>query len=300
MLRCMLSLVGTLVGILTLGVGLHAAPLPETKPSPFDYYLNRTLLKTYSSGNVKQVHSLALDDLPEYDGVLPDTNGTFLIFKTTQGRNAKVLVQSARQKIEGDRLLPVLLIDRYVTYKEGEEQTILTHGAGLKLYPGFRFSLDLGQVVPEEILADLVVIKDGDTVKVKTLNKPPFAIVVKHDKKIEPARAGKVVVADPFEPRYFTGTYKLYDDGRRSGKLVLKVEEDGNVTGAFYSDRDGAKYDLRGRVGTPNHSIQFTVNLPRTEQVFNGWLFTGDGKALVGTSRMLARDAGFYALRIEE
>ena len=35
------------------------------------------------------------------------------------------------------------------------------------------------------------------------------------------------------------------------------------------------------------------------EQVFKGMLFTGTGKAIAGTSRMVDREAGFYATREE-
>ena len=92
--------------------------------------------------------------------------------------------------------------------------------------------------------------------------------------------AEKVVVGEKFEPRYFNGTYQLYDDGRRSGCLTLQVDDDGSVRGAYYSDKDGRKYEVRGKLGTPKHSIQFTVQLPRSEQTFQGWLFTGDAKAI--------------------
>src|SRR5262249_42284365 len=101
-------------------------------------------------------------------------------------------------------------------------------------------------------------------------------------------------------PRYFNGTYQLYDDGRRSGKLTLKVTESGEVTGAYYSDKDGRKYEVKGKVGSPAHSVQFTVKFPQTEQAFHGWLFTGNGKAMAGTSRLQEWEAGFYALRAEE
>ena len=46
--------------------------------------------------------------------------------------------------------------------------------------------------------------------------------------------------------------------------------------------------------------MRFTVTFPRSEQVFQGMLFTGDGKALAGTSRIADREAAFYAVRIEE
>lgn len=291
------------VSLVVLGIvvtGLVAVPVKEAKVDPFEFFVNPTLNKTLDSDNVKKVKELPLDDLAEFERVLPNTTGTLLLVKTTQGRNAKLLVQSARQKLPGDKFLPILLIDRYVTYKEGEEQTILTRGEGIKLYPGFRFSLDLGQVVPEEVPGDITLVKDGVAVKVKVLEMARLAVLVKYDKGIEPAKSPKVVIGEPFEPKYFNGVYKLSDDGRRSGKLALQVDGEGNVVGSYTSDKDGAKYELRGRVGTPPHAIQFTVNFPRTEQVYNGWLFTGDGKVIVGTSRLLNRETGFQAVRIEE
>ena len=78
------------------------------------------------------------------------------------------------------------------------------------------------------------------------------------------------------------------------------VEEGGEVTGSYVSDKDGEKYEVVGKVGMPPHSIHFTVKFPRAEQTFDGWLFTGDGKVLTGSSRLLDREAGFYALRVEE
>ena len=56
----------------------------------------------------------------------------------------------------------------------------------------------------------------------------------------------------------------------------------------------------RRAVGMQAHSVQFTVKFPRVEQTFQGWLFTGDGKVLTGSSRMLDREAGFYAVRLED
>jgi len=109
-----------------------------------------------------------------------------------------------------------------------------------------------------------------------------------------------VIVGAAFEPKYFSGVYKLYDDGRRSGKLVLKVGPGGEADGWYYSDKDGAKYEVTGKVGEPSHAIKFRVQLPRAAQEFQGWMFTGDGRAICGVSRLQEREAGFYALRVEE
>ena len=45
------------------------------------------------------------------------------------------------------------------------------------------------------------------------------------------------------------------------------------------------------------HAVQFKVTFPRSVQTFHGMLFTGDGRALTGTSVMQGRETGFYALR---
>ena len=66
------------------------------------------------------------------------------------------------------------------------------------------------------------------------------------------------------------------------------------------ADSDGQKYEVTGKIGKPNHSIQFKITFPRTVQIFEGFLFTGDGKAITGSSKLQERETGFYALRVEE
>jgi hypothetical protein len=231
---------------------------------------------------------------------LPNVPGALLIVKTNDGRNCKLLVQPASQRAPGDKFVPMLLIERYVTYREGEEQTVVASGKNLSLFAGFRLNLDLGQIVPEELGGDIRYVVDAEKTYIEPLGKAKLYVVTKHLPEAEPRKQEKVVIAEPFEPKYFNGTYKLYDDGRRTARVVLKVDDDGVVTGAYYSDKDGKKYDVRGKVGTPKHALQFTVQFPNAEQVFQGCLFTGDGKALAGTSRMAERDAAFYALRSED
>src|SRR5262249_53139489 len=147
------------------------------------------------------------------------------------------------------KALPMLLIERYVTYKEGEERTVLTSGRGVSLFPGFRLSLDLGQIVPEELGGDLRFVADGGKVYAEPVGKARLYLLTKAVEGVEPKKGPKLVVSETFEPRYFNGTYKLYDDGRRSGTLKLTVGEDGGITGAYYSDKDGQKYEVRGKTG---------------------------------------------------
>jgi hypothetical protein len=57
---------------------------------------------------------------------------------------------------------------------------------------------------------------------------------------------------------------------------------------------------VTGKLGPARHALSFTIKLPQVEEQFTGWLFTGDGHAIAGTSKLVDREAGFYAIRIEE
>ena len=126
-------------------------------------------------------------------------------------------------------------------------------------------------------------------------------LVTKHLPEANPKKSPRLVVGEKFEMRYFNGTFKLYDDGRRSGTLHFKVADNGDVTGHYYSDKDGQKYEVGGKVSnSPQNMVNFLITYPRSTQTFVGYLFTGDGRALVGTSRLTGTETGFYALRIED
>ena len=266
----------------------------------FDLYVNPILGKVPSGEGVQELKQLTPSLMADNDRVLPAVSGTLIVVRTNENRWSKLLVQPARQKIDAEHSTPILLVERFVTYKEGEERTVKATGQNVYLFPGFRFQLDVGQVVPAELGGDLRFVVDGKNSYVEPIGKAKLYLLTKPLPEAAPKKTAKLVVGATFEPRYFNGTYKLYDDGRRSGSLQLKLEEGGEISGSYYSDKDGQKYDVRGKLQVPQHSITFTVKFPRAEQVFQGWLFTGDGKAITGSSRMQEREAGFYALRQEE
>lgn len=277
---------------------LALAALPAARADEFDHYVNPTLDKLVRGKDVAEVKRLTPALILDHDRVLPRRSSAFLVVRTNGGRLAKLLVHPGKQKV-ADKALPVLSIEEFVTYKEGEERQVLAGGKNLSLYDGFRFSLDLGQVVPEEVGGDLRFVVEGDKAYAEPVGKAKLWVVTRHDPAVVPKKQGKFVMGEKFDPKYIAGTYRLFDDGRRSGKLVLAVDGDGDVTGSYYSDKDGTKYEVKGKVGEPKHGVEFAVMLPRTEQVFKGMLFTGDGKALAGTSRLERRETAFYAVREE-
>lgn len=281
--------------------GLFVSPGPAAAADAFDLYTNAILSRAIEANALTEVKELTAELLAEHGRVLPQSTAALLVVKTNEGRHAKLLVEAARQKVDDRTQLPILLIERFTTFREGEERAVQASGQNVHLYPGFRFNLDLGQVVPAQLPADLEAVEAKDKgFAVKPAGKAKFFLVTKSLPEASPKKAGKLIVGESFEVRYFNGTYKLSDDGRRSGTLELKVTDAGEVTGSFYSDRDGRKYDVTGKVGTPRHSIAFTIKYPRVEETFTGLLFTGNARAICGTSKLQERESGFYAIRVED
>jgi hypothetical protein len=282
--------------ILAIALALVFFP-SSVRADAFDQYTNDILALVPASKNAQKVAELSPSLMVQHSRVLPNITATFLVVKTNDGRFSKLLVQPARQKISATLTVPILLIERYVTFREGEERAIQAQGQNLRLFHDFRLSLDIGQIVPKELDADLRFVAEGDNVVAVSIGKAEIYLVTKHLPQASPKESAKLVVGGKFEAKYFNGSYKLHDDGRRTGLLKLKVADDGEVSGAYYSDKDGQKYEVSGKVGMPNHNIQFRITFPRTIQFYNGYMFTGDGQAIAGTARMQERETGFYAVR---
>jgi hypothetical protein len=269
----------------------------------FDTYTNADLARALDAGGgpLTEVKELGVAQIAEHDAAIPGVSGTVLVVRTADGRNAKLLVQSAGRKAEGGEIVPMLLVVKYTTFREGGDRVIQASGQNLNLFPGFRLHLGFGQVVPEPLGGDLLVepAGAGGRFVVKPVGKAKLYVATK---PLATAAAGKAAKGPTgkFGPEWFAGTYKLQDDGRRSGVLTLALGENGEVTGTYVSDRDGRPYEVKGRLGPARHAVTFVVKLPMVEETFTGWLFTGDGKAIAGTSKLLEREAGFYAVRVEE
>ena len=278
-----------------------AAAGPVGRADVFDRHINPILQKALETADVQEVKYLNSELAFQHDRVLPGIVGSFLVVRTNEGRNAKLLVQWARQKIDQEKSIPMVLIERYACYREGEERTLNSAGQNLSFFPGFRLSLDIGQLVPAELAADLRCKMVDNGAVLEPVGKAKLFVVRKSLlPPTAPAAASPKPGEGSFDPKYFAGTFKLNDDGRRAGTLELQVKAGGEITGAYYSDGTGQKYDVSGKIGSPKHSAQFTIRFPRTEQVFHAWLFTGDARGLTGYSTMQDRETGFYALRVEE
>ncbi len=278
---------------------LFAAP-QAAKGDAFENYTNVVLGKVPTAAGALTLKQLTPGLMVEHAGVLPGTSGALVVVRTNDGRWSKLLVEPARQKLADKSTAPILLVERFVTYQDGEERTIVAAGNNVRLFDGFQVNLDMGQVVPPAVGGDLRVVTAGGKAYVEPVGKAVLYLVTRPLPEATPKKADKMTIGSKFEPRYFDGAYKLFDDGRRSGTLHLTVFHGGDVQGAYYSDKDGQKYEVSGKVGDPPQGIEFTVTYPRSRQVFTGLMFTGDGRAIAGSSVLQDRKAGFYAVRIEE
>src|SRR5687767_11398156 len=116
----------------------------------FDHYTNPLLSRTAESKSAEKIKQLTPDAMIEHARALPGITGTFVVVKTNDNRWAKLLVQPARHKVDAEKSVPITLIERFVTFKEGEERTVLAKGENIRLFHDFRLNLDIGQIVPAD------------------------------------------------------------------------------------------------------------------------------------------------------
>ncbi len=269
-----------------------------TRADVFDRYTNPILGKAPGADGVVEIPKLTPEFVSKHSKLLGESGNILLIVKGNAGLNSKLAVQFAQQRA-GDGAVPIALVDRFQTYKQND--AIQVTGRSTHLYDGFRLNLEIGQVVPAELGGDVKFVAKGDEGHLEPVGKAKLYLVTKHLPGTEPKKGEKVEIGDEFEPRFFAGTYKLVDDGRRSAKLTLKVDPEGEVTGDYLSEQSGVRYEVTGKVSAnPKHLVEFTVKFPQSKQTFKGWMFTRDGKAICGTTRLQEHEFGFYALRVEE
>ncbi|MEY4394973.1 MAG: hypothetical protein RL595_2222, partial [Planctomycetota bacterium] len=126
------------------------------KADEFELYVNTTLQKMVEDEiYIQKYDQLYLKDVADAEFNLSGSQAGFVLVKTNEGRNAKILLQFARQKINNEKFAPMVVLERFVTYREGQERTVLANGKNIALFNGFRFNLDLGQIVPAELNADI-------------------------------------------------------------------------------------------------------------------------------------------------
>jgi hypothetical protein len=264
----------------------------------FDRYTNPILAKAVESNDVKPIDRLTPALVAEHNQLFPETGAVLLIVRTNSGNNAKVLVQFARQKGEKNQV-PMALLERVTCYKAGQERALQAFAPLVHLYDGFQFNLDLGQVVPADLVGDLRYAETAEGSYLEPVQRAKLFLVTKHLPGTEAKKStGHTGLGDSFDPQAVNGSYQLIDDGRRKALIELQVDAEANINGTYTSEQSGRAYEIHGKITpTMKHQFTFTVKFPNSSQEFTGYLFTKDAAAICGWSKFQGQEFGFYALR---
>src|SRR5688572_19104021 len=100
-----------------LAVSLAVLGASFARADSFDNYTNPILVKVPGSPSAMQIKELTPELMVEHSRVLPGITATFVVVRTNDGKLAKLLVQPARQKTSDTESLPILLIERFVTFR---------------------------------------------------------------------------------------------------------------------------------------------------------------------------------------
>src|SRR5262249_10743090 len=186
-----------------LSLCLCASVVGSLRADAFDLYTNPMLAKVPGAAGVQEIKHLTPALIADNDRVLSGISAAFLAVKTNDGRWSKLLVQSAKQKLDDKRSLPIVLIERFVTFKEGDERAVMATSKNVYLYAGFRLNLDIGQIVPEAAGGDVRFVVNGENVHLEPLGKAKLYLLTKPLPQARAPKTGKVIVGETFEARYY-------------------------------------------------------------------------------------------------
>lgn len=272
-------------------VGLVVSPASAI--DVFDRHDSALLKQTIEAGapqpEVTQAQAIKLQPLSK------DLDSTCLIVETNRGNIAKVLVSwGFRKQPQADKPIPVVMLDRFVTYEKDKRDSTVANGKNVMLFPGFGFDLDLGQVVPAGFDADLQLTDKGalkalEGVKLYGVNGSQLPAV-------EAVAVGK---NDPnvIVPEDFSGVWQVDGDGRWVGEWDLTVNEEGQATGKFLSAETQASYPITGQIGGVPNQIKLQVEFNNATQVIEAYLWTKDKSKIAGSFTLSGRKFGLMATR---
>ncbi len=282
-------------------MGLLVVPTPG-RADEFGRLLGPPLFDIPQQPNAhgqSQLSVRALEALPE---VLRGERAALVIVTTDEGNMAKLLLSAGLRKRIGDGgkevLTPVLIVDRFETIDAGDRISWKARGRDTILFEGFEFDLDSGQVVPVGFGGDIRLSHggaDGPELSALGANK---LYTFEKPLPVAPTSPGRPSSGRAVLPTDFSGRYSLMANGQMSGTLDLSVNPDGMVSGQFRSDRNGAVYPVTGKVAADlSRKIEFTIQFPRSQQAYEGLLWTEEKNAFAGTVQILDHPFSFFAIR---
>jgi Biopolymer transport protein ExbD/TolR len=286
--------VGLILVLAALG-GMRAV----VRADDFDRLEGEALAAIPRSPAATAHEALTLAEMGDLPRVLAEARSALVVARTDQGNVCRMLVAAGLRRPPGGQgePVPVLVLERFDTFEAGAALDRLAHGKDVLLFDGFRFDLDLGQVVPVGQGGDVQFLAGGGPgPRLAALATTTLYTVTASPIPAE-ARAGQPSAGRGVRASDFAGRYRLFADGQWSGMLELTL--DGlAVSGRFRSDQTGSVYPVDGTAPADAPGlIRFSITYPRSRQDFEGRLWTAGKGAMAGTLTLLDRSFGFFALR---
>lgn len=266
----------------------------------FDRLEGRALADVPRSADARRRDALTIAELGALPNVLPGARSPIVVVKTDEGNPARLMLAPALRKPPGGRgePVPILVIERLDTFEAGPATRRLARGRDLILFDGFRLDLDSGQVVPEGQGGDVQFVASGEGGPRLIVLKPAALFTLEKSPLPGAAEAARPSAGRAVVKGDFAGVYRLYANGQGTGRLELKVDEAGVVSGRLRSDQTGGTYKVTGQAaGDPPNKVRFAIDLPRTRPEYDGFLFVEGKGAIAGTFLLLDRTFGFFAVR---
>lgn len=243
------------------------------------------------------VDKLTLLDVAKIKPLAPTLSSTCIVVKTNDGNYGKALVVWGLRKGNAEPT-PVVVLERFVTYRLDRPDLTTAAGKDVMLFPGFGFNFDIGQVVPVNQGADLEFTAEGALkpvgdamlVPVTTSLLPPTPPGAKYDP----------LANEAVTPRDYAGTWKVDADGRWKGEWELTVDESDRVDGVFLSDELQNRYEMLGQIGASPNQLKLLISLANTQMQVDAYLWTKDKSTMAGTVTLVGRKFGFVAHRVPE
>lgn len=259
----------------------------------FDRHTSKWLEKSIDKQQPRK--SLSLEQAGMLKTLDAGISSPCIIVKTNDGNLTKALLAWGYRRGKGKKLIPVLLIERYVTYRANRGDTAAASGKDVMLFAGFTFNFDIGQVVPEGQGGD---VRFTDKGTIEPVGKAEL-FGLNGSQLPESAKTDEPTAGNRVAPRDYAGTWQVTVDGRWSGEMQLSLEHNGKLRGKYTSTESKSTYDVTGRVAQLRHHAKLSIRLDNATQAIDAFLFTHDKSTMAGFATLAGRKFGFHAKRLK-
>lgn len=246
-----------------------------------------------AAGELPAIPKITMQEASKLKPLSATISTPCLVVKTSEGNYAKMLVSWGFRK-NGEERIPVLLLERFVTYRGDRPDMTAATGRDILLFAGFEFDFDIGQVVPPKSGGDISFSAESILEVV-----PPAVLVSLPGSLLPPAEAStRPVSGAEGSAQDFAGDWTINADNRWNGEWSLKVDDEGRITGKFVSSESQNTYDISGNVSALPHQARIEIFLANAQISAEAYLWTKDHNDMAGVVTVAGRKFGFYGKRV--